>query len=175
MPSDRIIIPTRIRTTEGRFGFTPHRFLRDGFWDMCSIPELVLYFFLSLASNRFGISFYGKEKMARVCKIPLECLEQICKGLKAKDLAAFDRECIQLLSLPERAVVGKSMRHDPNSALSAAPRRVDRPPQGKNPYRPDIKESALASRRKFGMEGEGPVSVAEALHSFTLEMERRSK
>lgn len=110
MPSEKLIIPTRIRTTEGRFGFVPHRFLRGGFWDSCSLQELVLYFLLSLVGNRFGVSFYGNEKLACLCRTSMRQLEDIRAGLKAKDLAAFDGECIQLLSLPESPVVWMKLR-----------------------------------------------------------------
>lgn len=132
MSRSRMIIPTRKRTTEGSFGFVPHSFLRCGFWDDCSLHELVVYFFLSLASDRFGVSFHGRRSMARRCRSSPFDLEQSFAGLAAKDLIALDGERIQLLSLPSRPVAGG-------------------PPRG------------------------GPASVAEALHAFTLELDRRSR
>ena len=93
--------PTRIRTPEASFAFVPHRFLRGGFWQSCSLWELVAYFFLVLVSDRHGMSFYGLDKAAGMCRMPRAKLEAVLACLTGKDLIARDGSLVQVLSLPE--------------------------------------------------------------------------
>ena len=121
--------PTRIRTPEASFAFVPHRFLRGGFWQSCSPGELVVYFFLVLAADRHGVSFYSREKAAALCRLSTDKLRSVYEGLACRDLIACDGSLVQVLSLPEAP-----------SRMAGAPR------------------------------AEGPVSVAEAFHAFTLKL-----
>ena len=58
MIKKKIIDKQRIRRVDGGFAFIPHRFLTGGFVSDLSRDQLLLYFFLILASDRFGLSFY---------------------------------------------------------------------------------------------------------------------
>jgi hypothetical protein len=58
MITKKILNPDRIRRIDGGFSFIPHRFLTNGFLEDLSPPELLLYIFLVLAADRYGISFY---------------------------------------------------------------------------------------------------------------------
>jgi len=103
MNSERIIDPIRVRTMEGSFAFIPHRFLRDGFWERLSAAQLVVYLFLVLVANRYGVSFYGKEKMRGLCKlIDGDKVEEILHALANKDLIARSDIYTQVLSLPQK-------------------------------------------------------------------------
>ena len=61
MIKKKILQPNRIRRIDGGFSFIPHRFLTDGFVDALDQKELLLYFFLILASDRNGLSFYAYD------------------------------------------------------------------------------------------------------------------
>lgn len=104
MKTPPVIDPTRIRTTEGSFAFIPHRFLGAGFWRACSPGELVVYFFLVLAADRRGMSFYGREKTALLCGLTLQELMKARDGLEAKSLIVRDGPLTQVLALPEAPV-----------------------------------------------------------------------
>ena len=51
------VVADRVRSIAGQgFCFVPHRFLRDGFFASLSPEELLLYFLLVLAGDRYGVS-----------------------------------------------------------------------------------------------------------------------
>jgi hypothetical protein len=55
---EKILESGRIRRIQGGFSFIPHRFLTDGFLTSLSQTGVLLYLFLVLASDRYGLSFY---------------------------------------------------------------------------------------------------------------------
>lgn len=57
----KIIDPDRLRHIDGGFSFIPHRFVTEGFLDSLNQKELLLYFFLTLVSDRHGLSFYSYD------------------------------------------------------------------------------------------------------------------
>ena len=57
----KVINPKRIRRIDGGFSFIPHRFLTGGFLETLNQREILLYFFLILASDRHGMSIYSGE------------------------------------------------------------------------------------------------------------------
>ncbi|MBW1751442.1 MAG: hypothetical protein JRJ37_12355 [Deltaproteobacteria bacterium] len=77
MVRKRILIADRVRQVRGSFAFIPHRFLSGGFLASLSREELLLYFFLVVASDKHGLSYYI-----------------------AGDLIAFDSTLFQVLELP---------------------------------------------------------------------------
>jgi hypothetical protein len=95
---------SRIRRIKGGFSFIPHRFLTGGFWNSLSPDELLLYFFLVLAGDRNGLSFYSYDKICTLLKMQLDRYIQARDGLLEKDLIAFDGTLYQVLSLPVRSV-----------------------------------------------------------------------
>lgn len=95
----------RVRRIDGQgFSFIPHRFLRDGFFASLDRDELSSYFFLVLASDRNGISFYRYDSICSLLQMPLETYLQARNGLIHKNLIAFDGTRFQVLSLPARPV-----------------------------------------------------------------------
>jgi hypothetical protein len=94
------LAPDRIRGIEGSFAFIEHRFLRDGFIKRLGHHELLVYFFLILASDRYGMSFYGYERICSQLKLILEDYVRARDALIDKDLIAFDGRLFQVLSLP---------------------------------------------------------------------------
>ena len=105
MTFKKILDHHRIRRTHNRFGFIPHRFLRDGFLSSLKRDERVLYLFYVLAADRFGVSFYGDR---RICKMLGFSLEELCRvrdGLTYKNLICRDDPLCQLLELPDTPVI----------------------------------------------------------------------
>jgi hypothetical protein len=109
----RILIPERLRSIKGGFGFIPHRFLTDGFCAYLEREELLLYFLLVLVSDRHGLSFYGYDAICSLLKISLEEYIEARTGLIEKDLIAFDGRVFQVLELPEKAPECFGGREDP--------------------------------------------------------------
>jgi hypothetical protein len=104
MIKKKIINPDRVRHIEGGFGFIPHRFLTDGFMSFLNQKELLLYFFLILASDRYGLSIYSYDVICSLLEICVDEYMEARDGLFKKDLIAFDGTVYQVLSLPSKAM-----------------------------------------------------------------------
>ena len=63
MITKKILNPNRLRRIDGGFSFIPHRFLTDGFLKSLNPSELLLYIFLILAADRYGLSFYSYDRI----------------------------------------------------------------------------------------------------------------
>lgn len=96
----KILNPDRIRHVDGGFSFIPHRFLTDGFLEALSWQELLLYIFLVLAADRYGLSFYSDKRICLLLHLTAEQYTAARDGLMEKDLIAFDGTLFQVLSLP---------------------------------------------------------------------------
>ena len=90
----------RIRRIDGGFSFIPHRFLTDGFLSALDPDQLLLYFFLVLAGDRYGLSFYGCDSICGLLKISSDRYLRARDALIEKDLIAFDGSLFQVLDLP---------------------------------------------------------------------------
>ena len=66
MIAKKIVNPDRIRRIDGGFSFIPHRFLTGGFLKGLNPWELLLYIFLVLAADRYGLSDYSDD---RICSL----------------------------------------------------------------------------------------------------------
>jgi len=104
MMKKKILDPGRIRCINGGFSFIPHRFLTDGFWGALNPDELLLYFFLVLAGDRNGLSFYSYDKICTLLQMQLDQYIQARDGLIKNDLIIFDGTIYQVLSLPVSCV-----------------------------------------------------------------------
>lgn len=92
----------RVRKICGGFAFVEHRFLQDGFWANMNPPELLLYLFLVLVSDRQGLSYYSYDKICTLLRLSMDEYLLARNGLIAKDLLAHDGYLFQVLSLPAR-------------------------------------------------------------------------
>jgi hypothetical protein len=104
MIKKKILNPNRIRHIEGGFGFIPHRFLTDEFLASLGREETLLYFFLILASDRNGLSFYSYDAICTLLRFSMDEYIAARDGLFKKDLIAFDGTVYQVLSLPPKPV-----------------------------------------------------------------------
>ena len=102
MITKKVLAADRIRRINGGFSFIPHRFLTDGFLKALSQQELLLYIFLVLAADRYGLSFYSYDRICSFLHMTLEQYTAARDGLIEKDLIAFDGTLFQVLSLPSR-------------------------------------------------------------------------
>ncbi len=104
MVKKEILNPSRVRCIKGGFSFIPHRFLTGGFLRALSRDELLLYFFLVLAGDRNGLSFYSYDKICTLLKMQLDQYIEARDGLMENDLIAFDGTIYQVLSLPANLI-----------------------------------------------------------------------
>ena len=95
--------PQRIRRIDGGFSFIPHRFLTDGFLSALDPHQLLLYFSLVLAGDRYGLSFYSYDSICSLLQMSMDQYLQARHGLIEKDLIDFDGTIFQVLDLPEAA------------------------------------------------------------------------
>ena len=111
MITKKILNPDRIRQICGGFSFIPHRFLTDGFLKSLSPPELLLYIFLVLAADRYGLSYYSYDRICSLLHMTVEQYIQARDGLIKKDLIAFDGTLFQVLKLPATPIKAKRGFH----------------------------------------------------------------
>ena len=100
----KIIRPDRVRHVNGGFSFIPHRFLTDGFLTSLNQEEMLLYFFLILASDRNGLSYYSYDSICKFLQLDSDVYLKARDGLLIKDLIAFDSTIFQVLELPPKPI-----------------------------------------------------------------------
>lgn len=116
------LCPDRVRKISGSFAYVEHRFLHDGFWADLDHQPLLLYLFLVLVADRFGLSYYSYDKICTLLRFSVDEYILARDTLIDKDLIAFDGRLFQVLALPahpKREGVGplttqrQMRRHDP--------------------------------------------------------------
>ncbi len=117
----KILNTQRIRRIKGGFSFIPHRFLTDGFLASLNPQELLLYLFLVLVSDRYGLSFYSYDAMCSLLQMTLDQYIEARNSLVEKDLIAFDGTIFQVLELPaEPATASSKPNRDQRSVAQLA-------------------------------------------------------
>lgn len=101
----RPIRPDRLRRIERGFAAIPNRFLQGGFFVSLGHLERSLYFFLALAADRNGVSFYAYDKICSTLAVSPDEYVAARNALIDKDLIAFDGTRFQVLSLPPEPLV----------------------------------------------------------------------
>ena len=113
----KIINPDRIRGIKGGFSFIPHRFVTDGFLSSLNQKQLLLYFFLVLVSDRYGLSYYAYDSICSLLQLTLEDYIQARDGLLQRDLIAFDGTLFQVLQLPAKPQAPSASKPDGRQAV----------------------------------------------------------
>ena len=108
MIKKHILNAQRIRRIDGGFSFIPHRFLTDGFLSALDPHQLLLYFFLVLAGDRNGLSFYSYDSICSLLQMSMDQYLQARDALIEKDLIDFDGSIFQVLDLPRVAPTSNS-------------------------------------------------------------------
>ncbi|MBW1778807.1 MAG: hypothetical protein JRJ54_14660 [Deltaproteobacteria bacterium] len=101
MMKKHILDPARVRRIRGGFSFIPHRFLTGGFLSALNADPLLLYFFLVLAGDRNGLSFYSYDAICSLLHMSVDRYVDARNALIENDLIAFDGTIFQVLELPE--------------------------------------------------------------------------
>jgi hypothetical protein len=91
--------PTRVRTLPCHFAWVDHR-LRDRLRAL-SLEEIALLFFLHLAADKRGLSFWSDATIARKLPLGEGDVLQARFGLVAKGLVAYRYPLYQLLPLSD--------------------------------------------------------------------------
>jgi len=102
MIKKKILNPVRVRQINSGFSFVPHRFITDGFLNCLDQKELLLYLFLILVSDRFGLSFYSYDSICSLLQMRIDQYIKARDSLMDKDLIAFNGILFQVLSLPKK-------------------------------------------------------------------------
>ena len=97
-----------VRRIDGGFSFIPHRFLTDGFLSALDPHQLLLYFFLVLAGDRYGLLFYSCDSICSLLQMSMDQYLQARHALIEKDLIDFDGTIFQVLDLPPVAPTSNS-------------------------------------------------------------------
>lgn len=97
------LCPDRVRKISGSFAYVEHRFLHDGFWADLDHHPLLLYLFLVLVADRFGLSYYSYDKICTLLRFSVDEYILARDTLIDKDLIAFDGRLFQVLALPAHA------------------------------------------------------------------------
>ena len=113
----KIINPDRIRVIKGGFSFIPHRFVTDGFLSSLNQKQLLLYLFLVLVSDRYGLSYYAYDSICSLLQLTLEDYVQARDDLLKRDLIAFDGTLFQVLQLPAKPQTPSASTPDGRQAV----------------------------------------------------------
>ncbi len=99
-----ILVPARLRRppTTG-WSWVDRRFLSEHA-DHLSREAVLLYFFLSAAADKHGLSFHGDTTLAARLRLARAALDQAREELLGRDLIAHRPPLTQVLSLPPNGV-----------------------------------------------------------------------
>ena len=117
MIKKHVLNAQRVRRIDGGFSFIPHRFLADGFLSALDPHQLLLYFFLVLAGDRYGLSFYSYDSICSLLQMSMDQYLQARHALIEKDLIDFDGTIFQVLDLPLVAPTSNSSTKSKSSQL----------------------------------------------------------
>jgi len=81
--------PQKIRKIESSFAWIDHRLVRNGYLQVMTHDDMVLYLFLILAADRNGVSFYRKEKICDAVSLDFSQFEIAKDRLINMKLIAF--------------------------------------------------------------------------------------
>jgi len=114
MIKKRILDTNRIRHIDGGFSFIPHRFLTDGFLASLSQQEILLYLFLVLVSDRYGLSFYSYDAICSLLQLSVDDYIEARDSLIKRNLIAFDSTIFQVLDLPSKPLQASPTKPGPD-------------------------------------------------------------
>ena len=82
--------PKNIRNIKGSFAWIDHRLIRNGFVEIMTHQDMVLYLFLVLVADKNGVSFYRKEKICEAVSLDYSRFEIAKDRLVNMNLIAFE-------------------------------------------------------------------------------------
>ncbi len=96
----RVINKERIRRIRSSFSWIDHRFINQGFIKELKSIEILVYLFLVAVGDRYGLSFYGDDRICRLLKIDKISLCLARDKLILKLLIEYQDGMYQVLELP---------------------------------------------------------------------------
>lgn len=104
MIQKRVLMAQRVRRPPASgWSWVDRGFLREHA-EHLSREAVLLYFFLSAAADRHGLSFYSDGTTAALLRLTVQAVVQAREELLARDLVAYERPLTQVLSLPTRCL-----------------------------------------------------------------------
>jgi hypothetical protein len=97
-----IIDHTQIRKIKGGFAWIDRQYLHSGWIYGCDAVEQLVYYWLILASNEQGVSFYRSEKAAGILQLNVQKMRDAQETLIRLGLIAKQENIIQVLELPQQ-------------------------------------------------------------------------
>jgi hypothetical protein len=82
--------PKKIRKINGSFAWIDHRLMRNGYLQVMTHDDMVLYLFLILVADCNGVSFYRKEKICDAVSLDFSPFEIAKDRLINMKLIAFE-------------------------------------------------------------------------------------
>jgi len=82
--------PQKIRNIKSSFAWIDHRLMRNGFFELMTHQDIVLYLFLVLVADKNGVSFYRKEKICNAVSLDYNQFEIARDRLVNMKLTAFE-------------------------------------------------------------------------------------
>ena len=104
MIAKRLLDDKRVRKLPGSYSWVDHRLMREKFLQRLDVHSIALYFFLVLAGDSRGLSYYGDKTICTHLNIPFEKLFQARMSLMRHSLIAYDPPMYQVLELPAHPV-----------------------------------------------------------------------
>jgi len=117
----KVLKRSRIRVIQGGFAFVPHRFVSDGFIKRLGPGELLLYLFLILVADAYGLSYYANSTICRFLGMNHCHLEHYRQILIDEDLIVFEAPLYQVLELPTGPIKKTVAADSVASASSSSP------------------------------------------------------
>lgn len=90
-----------IRKMEYPFGWIPMRFITDGIIKTLYAEEILLYIFLSIVSDRDGMSWYGDKRIRELTGMAAVDIIKARFALDKKGFIAYKKPYYQVLAMPK--------------------------------------------------------------------------
>lgn len=100
MITKEIIREDNIREMEYPFGWIPQRFITSGIIKVLNKEEILLYIFLSIVSDKSGMSFYGDKRICGLLGVTSAELMSARFMLEKKGFIAYRKPYYQVLKMP---------------------------------------------------------------------------
>ena len=100
-PLHEPVLPERVRTLPKHFAWVDHRLRLE--LRALSLEEMALLFFLHLAADKLGCSYWSDASIAKRLGLETGAVSEARLGLVRKGLVAYRWPLYQILPLPEEA------------------------------------------------------------------------
>lgn len=105
-PHKTLLDPKHVRAIpKTGFSWIDRRLVREGWLELVSQEELLLYLFLAIVGDARGLSFYADPTIVRLLKLSHEDLFRARAGLVERKLIAYKYPLYQVLEIPPRTPV----------------------------------------------------------------------